>query len=309
METKSAETQYLELAQKILDEGEERGDRTGTGTRSLFGERMVYDLREGFPALTTKRVALGAVATELTWMLKGDRNLQYLVQNNCNIWNEWAFVPYLKNEGIPVPEQGSDEWKQLMSDYVDRIKTDDEFAQEHGDLGPIYGYQWRHTPNGTFNGIDQLGDVEEEIRKNPESRRLIVDAWNVSEVGDMALPPCHMFYQFYASKDGHLDMLMHQRSADMFLGVPFNMAQYAMLLSMMAQTTGRVPRKFIHQFGDSHIYSNHIEQITTQLSREPRDMPRLVLNPDIKSIGDFTPQDIQIENYNPHPTIKAPVAI
>lgn len=309
---KSAETQYLDLARKILNEGEERGDRTGTGTRSIFGEQMVYDLREGFPALTTKKVALGSVATELTWMLKGDRNLQYLVQNNCNIWNEWPFVSYLKENGIEKPEQGSNEWKQLMGDYVERVKTDDDFAQEHGDLGPVYGYQWRHWPDGTPNGIDQLGIAEETIRNNPESRRIIVNSWNVSELDEMSksgLPPCHMFFQFYASKDGYLDMTMYQRSADMFLGVPFNMAQYAMLLSMMAQTTDRQPRKLIHNFGDTHIYNTHVEQVTTQLSREPYDMPVLVLNPNIKSIGDFTPADIRVENYTSHPAIKAPVAI
>lgn len=309
---KSAETQYLELAENILENGEERGDRTGTGTRSLFGEQMVYDLREGFPALTTKKVALGLVATELSWMLHGDRNLQYLVQNDCNIWNEWPFVSYLNKTGTPKPKQGSDEWKELMNGFVENIKADDEFAAEYGDLGPVYGYQWRHWPDGSLNGIDQLGKAEDDIRNNPESRRIIVNSWNVGELDEMnksGLPPCHMFFQFYASKDGYLDMLMYQRSADLFLGVPFNMAQYAMMLSMMAQTTDRQPRKLVHQLGDVHVYNNHVEQVTTQLSRAPYDMPTLTLNPDIKTIGDFTPADVTVNDYQHHPAIKAPVAI
>jgi thymidylate synthase len=310
--SKSPETQYLELAEKIMDQGEDRGDRTGTGTRSLFGEQMVYDLREGFPALTTKKVALGTVATELTWMLHGDRNLQYLVQNDCNIWNEWPFVSYLKKAGIDKPKQGSPEWKQLMGEYVERVKVDDEFAAEFGDLGPVYGYQWRHWPDGTPNGIDQLGIAEETIRTNPESRRIIVNSWNVAELDEMSksgLPPCHMFYQFYASKDGYLDMVMYQRSADLFLGVPFNMAQYALLLSMMAQTTDREPRKLVHQFGDVHIYRNHVDQISTQLARTPYDMPRLELDPAITTIGDFSTDHITFHGYQHHPAIKADVAI
>lgn len=308
----SAERQYLDLLTEIRDEGDNKSDRTGTGTRSIFGPQMRYDLREGFPALTTKRVALGAVATELCWMLQGDRNLQYLVQRNCHIWNEWPFVSYLNRTGQAEPEQGSDEWTAAMANFVEQVKTDDDFAATFGDLGPVYGYQWRHWPNGTEQGIDQLAIAQDTIRNNPDSRRNIVNAWNVGQLGEMSesgLPPCHMFYQFYVTSDGELDMKMYQRSADMFLGVPFNMAQYAMLLSMMAQTTGTTPRYLTHTFGDAHIYNNHFDQVETQLAREPYDPPRLVLNPDVKDIWDFTPQDVKIEDYQHHPGIKAPVAI
>lgn len=309
---RSAEHQYLDLLTQIRDEGDEKSDRTGTGTRSIFGPQMEYDLREGFPVLTTKRVALGAVATELCWMLKGDRNLRYLVERNCNIWNEWPFVGHLLATGQPIPPQGSEEWKGMMAEYVRNVKTDDNFAEEFGDLGPVYGYQWRHWPDGTANGIDQLAIAQDTIRNNPNSRRNIVNAWNVSDLDDMSkfgLPPCHMFYQFYVSKDGQLDMKMYQRSADMFLGVPFNMAQYAMLLSMMAQTTDTTPRRLIHTFGDAHIYSNHFDQVNTQLEREPYAAPTIRLNPDVREIWDFEPEDIEIVDYEHHPAIRAQVAI
>lgn len=273
---------------------------------------MQYDLREGFPALTTKKVALGAVATELVWMLKGDRNIKYLVERGCNIWNEWPFYAYLQHTDQTIPPQGSDEWKGLMSKYLDKIKTDDNFAAEFGDLGPVYGYQWRHFPDGSFNGIDQIAIAQDTIRNNPDSRRIIVDAWNVSEIEEMSksgLPPCHMMYQFYVTNDGELDMKFYQRSADMFLGVPFNMAQYALLLSMMAQTTGTKPRRLIHTFGDAHIYSNHTNQVRTQLSRVPFEPPTLRLNPDVKEVWDFEPTDVEIIGYQSHPAIKAQVAI
>ena len=308
----SAEKQYLELSRHILNQGEIKTDRTGTGTRSIFGPQMQYDLREGFPALTTKKVALGAVATELVWMLKGDRNIKYLVERGCNIWNEWPFYAYLQQTGQTIPPRGSDEWKGLMSAYLESIRNDDNFAAEFGDLGPVYGYQWRHCPDGSFNGVDQIAIAQDTIRNNPDSRRIIVDAWNVSEIEEMSisgLPPCHMMYQFYVTNDGELDMKFYQRSADMFLGVPFNMAQYALLLSMMAQTTGTRPRHLIHTFGDAHIYNNHVVQVKTQLRREPFEPPALKLNPDVKEVWDFEPTDVEIIGYQSHPAIKAQVAI
>lgn len=310
--TRSAERQYLDLLADIRDNGDSKGDRTGTGTRSIFGPQMQYDLREGFPLLTTKKITLGTVATELCWMLKGDRNLQYLVKRNCNIWNEWPFVSYLRRTGKTIPEQGTDEWKSAMADYVELVKTDDAFAEEFGDLGPVYGYQWRHCPDGSENGIDQLSIAQDTIRNNPNSRRNIVNAWNVSELDAMSksgLPPCHMMYQFYVSSKGELDMKMYQRSADTFLGVPFNMAQYAMLLSMMAQTTDTTPRRLIHTFGDTHIYNNHLDQVEAQLARDPYPAPTIQLNPAVKDIWDFEPEDITIRGYQHHPAIRAQVAI
>ena len=306
------ENQYLSLLAQIRDEGEQKDDRTGVGTRSLFGHQMRYDLREGFPLLTTKRVALGSIATELCWMLKGDRNIQYLVQRNCNIWNEWPFKAYLRETKQTIPQQGTDEWDSKLAEYVNQIKVDNAFANEFGDLGPVYGYQWRHHPDGTLNGIDQLAQAQDTIRHNPSSRRNIVNAWNVAEIDDMSksgLPPCHMMYQFYVTNNGELDMKMYQRSADMFLGVPFNMAQYALLLSMMARTTGTTPREFIHTFGDTHIYNNHSEQVDLQLSREPYEPPTLHLNPLVKDIWDFEPEDIRVEGYQHHPAIRGQVAI
>lgn len=319
--TERAETQYLNLLAKIRDEGEDRGDRTGTGTRSLFGEHMRYDLREEFPALTTKRVALGTVAHELVWMTHGDNNLQYLAKNNVHIWDEWPFVRWLQVTGQERPAQGSDKWKQLMGTYLERVREDDEFAAEHGNLGPIYGYQWRRSPDGKGGEIDQLSIAQETIRHNPESRRIIVNSWIPADIEEMAkagLPPCHMFFQFYPSNQidpetgkPFLDMVMHQRSADMFLGVPFNMAQYAMLLEMMSQATERRARYFTHNFGDTHIYKNHFDQVNTQLSRadDLYPAPRLALNPDIKDVTQFTRDDIVVEGYQSHPGIKAQVSI
>ncbi len=309
---KSAEQQYLGLLEKIRDEGETRGDRTGTGTRSLFGEQMTYDMRDGFPMLTTKKIFVKSIMHELLWMLNGDSNIQYLAQNNVNIWNEWPFVSYLERTGQQVPRQDSPEWQELMQNYLEHITTDDNFATEHGDLGPVYGYQWRHWPRPGGGEVDQLAEAQHTIRTNPDSRRIVVSAWNAADIEEMAvsgLPPCHMFYQFYVSKGEYLDMKMYQRSADMFLGVPFNMAQYAMLLSMMAQTTDLKPRNLVHTFGDTHIYNNHVNQVNEQLAREPLSPPTLSLNPDVKEIWDFGIDDITIEDYQSHPAIKAPIAI
>lgn len=316
----SAERQYLATAREILTEGEDRTDRTGTGTISLFGTpQMTYDLREGFPLLTTKKVPLGAIATELTWMLQGDSNIRYLNQHNTKIWNEWPFVSFLERTGQAIPEQDSPEWQQMLDNFVERIKQDPVFAAEYGELGPVYGRQWRYWSDGTINGIDQLADAQEAIRHNSDSRRIIVSAWNVGDIEEMSisgLPPCHMMYQFYASQQRdeetgkpYLDMKMYQRSGDFFLGVPFNMAQYALLLSYMAQSTDRVARRFTHTFGDAHIYSNHVDQVNEQLGREPRAVPKLLLNPDRKNVWDFTPDDAEVVGYDPHPAIKAPIAV
>ena len=317
----SAERQYLSLLRDIRDNGEVREDRTGTGTKSLFGEQMKYDLREGFPLLTSKRVALGSIAHELVWMLHGDNNLRYLAENNVGIWNEWPFVAYLESEGIEKPEQGSDEWKERLAGFIEKIKTDDEFAEKHGGLGPVYGYQWRHWQGSDGEEFDQLAKAQDDIRNHSDSRRIIVNTWNVAELEAMdksGLPPCHMMYQFYASTTTdpetgkpYLDMKLYQRSGDMFLGVPFNMAQYALLLSMMAQTTDRTPRYFVHTFGDTHIYSNHTAQVDEQLSRENAlyTPPKLELNPNVSDITEFTFNDITVRDYEHHPAIKGQVAI
>ena len=262
--------QYLDLMQHVLDNGTPKSDRTGTGTRSVFGHQMRFDLAAGFPMLTTKKLHLKSIVHELLWFISGDTNTEYLTTNGVRIWNEWA--------------------------------------DENGDLGPVYGKQWRSwgTPSG--ESIDQLATVIEQIRSNPDSRRLIVNAWNVGELPNMALPPCHMMFQFYVA-DGRLSCQLYQRSADVFLGVPFNIASYSLLTAMVAQVTGLEPGDFIHTLGDTHLYDNHLEQAKLQLGREPRPLPKLVLNPTISSIDAFTFDDVQILDYDPHPHISAPVAV
>lgn len=262
--------QYLELLQHVLDHGVEKSDRTGTGTYSLFGYQFRCHLTDGFPLLTTKKLHVNSIVHELIWFLSGDTNIRYLKENGVRIWDEWADAA--------------------------------------GDLGPVYGHQWRSWPTPDGRHIDQISDVIEQIRTNPDSRRLIVSAWNVAEVPRMALPPCHLLFQFYVA-DGRLSCQLYQRSADVFLGVPFNIASYALLLMMVAQVTQLQPGDFIHTFGDVHLYKNHVEQARLQLSRAPRALPQLHLNPDIKSIIDFRATDITITDYHPHPHIKAAVAV
>ena len=317
------EDQYLDLAERILEEGEVRGDRTGVGTRELFGEQMKFDLRDEFPALTTKKVALGNVRSELAWMLHGDTNLRYLAEHNNHIWDEWPFVPYLRQTNQNVPEQGGDEWKAKKAAYIEQILSDDQFAATYGELGPIYGHQWRAWDGYDGQPIDQLRNIQEAIRTEDRDmgRRLIVSAWNAAQIDEMSksgLPPCHTLFQFNASEQAdpetgkkYLDMQLYQRSADWFLGVPFNMAQYAMMLSAMAQTTDRTPRYFTHTFGSAHIYNNHVDQVEEQLLRRDnlKPTPRLELNPDVKDIGDFQAEDFKIVGYTSHPAIRGQVAI
>ncbi|WP_026897982.1 thymidylate synthase [Daejeonella oryzae] len=262
--------QYLDLMQHVLDKGTQKHDRTGTGTISVFGHQMRFDLQEGFPMLTTKKVHLRSIIHELIWFLKGDTNIQYLTENGVSIWNEWA--------------------------------------DENGELGPVYGSQWRSWPTADGRHIDQISQVIHQIKTNPDSRRLIVSAWNVAEIENMALPPCHCFFQFYVA-DGKLSCQLYQRSADIFLGVPFNIASYALLTLMVAQVCGLQAGEFIHTLGDAHLYNNHLEQAKLQLSRETRKLPQIKLNPEVKDIFDFTFEDFTIENYDPHPHIKAQVAV
>ncbi len=286
--------QYLDLCRHVLENGTHKDDRTGTGTTSLFGYQARYNLEDGFPLLTTKRVYLRAILHELLWFVSGDTNIKYLVDNDVKIWNEWPYEIFKKSPDF----QG-----ETLEDFVQKIKEDEVFAKKHGDLGPVYGKQWRN-----FNGIDQLLNVIEEIKTNPTSRRLIVNAWNPAEIKDMALPPCHMMFHFYVN-DGKLSLQLYQRSADIFLGVPFNIASYALLLMMVAQVTNLEPYEFIHTLGDAHIYDNHVEQINLQLSREPRKLPKMTLNPKIKNILDFKFEDFELTEYNPHKGIKGAVAV
>lgn len=262
--------QYLQLLDHILKNGTEKSDRTGTGTRSVFGYQMRFDLADGFPLLTTKKLHLKSIIHELLWFLKGDTNVRYLQENGVRIWNEWA--------------------------------------DENGDLGHVYGYQWRSCPDYNGGFIDQIAEAQHTIRHNPDSRRIIVSAWNVADINNMKLPPCHALFQFYVA-DGRLSLQLYQRSADCFLGVPFNIASYALLLMMMAQSTGLQPGEFIHTLGDAHLYLNHLEQARLQLTREPRPLPKMIINPDKKDIFDFEYSDFRLEDYNPHPHIKADVSV
>lgn len=306
--------QYLDLLRDIRDNGVGKDDRTGTGTRSVFGRQLRFNLSEGFPAVTTKKLYMKSIVHELLWFLAGDNNIEYLVQNGVNIWNEWPYRNYVQQttgRTVTAEETRSEAWQTGMKAFVDRVATDHDFAVKWGGLGPVYGYQWRHWPDGKGGEIDQISRAIDTLTHNPTSRRIIVSAWNVADIDEMAiagLPPCHTMFQFNV-RDGYLDCQLYQRSADMFLGVPFNIASYALLTSMMAQVTGLKPGEFVHTFGDAHIYNNHIDQVNEQLSREPLPLPTLSLNPKVKNIFDFKYEDIELENYQSHPAIKAPIAV
>jgi len=307
--------QYLDLLRDVQANGIVKGDRTGTGTKSVFGRQIRFDLSQGFPAVTTKKLYMKAVVHELLWMLKGATNIQYLVQNDVKIWNEWAYQIYLENTGLSDGiERYSDEWTRELERFVQNIKNDDEFALKWGELGPIYGKQWRRWTGPDGEDIDQIANVINLIKHDPTSRRIIVSGWNVGEIQELidshdhAPPSCHTLFQFMVI-DGKLSCQLYQRSADLFLGVPFNIASYALLTMMIAQVTGLKVGEFIHTFGDAHIYLNHMDQVDEQLSREPRPLPTMVINPDVKNIDDFTYDDFTLENYNPHPPIKAQIAV
>jgi thymidylate synthase len=291
--------QYLDFLQHILTNGSEKNDRTSTGTISTFGTQMRFDLKEGFPLLTTKKVHLKSIIHELLWIISGDTNIQYLVKNNVRIWNEWPYEAYKKH-----PEYKG----ESMIEFVEKIKTDDQFALKHGDLGPVYGHQWRHFDAGEGTFVDQLQNVIEDIKTNPSSRRLIVSAWNPLMIDKMALPPCHMMFHFYVN-NGTLSLLLYQRSGDAFLGIPFNIASYSLLLMMVAQVTNLEVGEFVHTVGDAHIYNNHLTQVQEQLSRTPRPLPTMKLNKARTTIDEFVYDDFTLEDYHPHPAIKGKVSV
>jgi thymidylate synthase len=299
--------QYLDLVRHIRDHGTLKEDRTGTGTVSIFGYQMRFNLADGFPLVTTKRVHLKSILHELLWFIKGDTNIKYLVQNGVGIWNDWPYQNWLRETGQAQNLQMySSEWRLVMKEFIERIKSDDTFARQYGDLGPVYGKQWRN-----FGGVDQLANLVNDIKTNPDSRRLIVSAWNPQDIPVMiksGLPPCHSLFQFYVV-EGRLSCQLYQRSADVFLGVPFNIASYAILTIMIAQVTGLRPGDFIHTFGDAHLYLNHMEQVDEQLSRAEFDLPELKVNPSVTSLFDFVFEDFELQNYMSHEPISAPVAV
>ena len=303
--------QYLGLLEDIKRNGVKKADRTGVGTISVFGRQLRFDLSEGFPAVTTKKLFMRGVIHELIWFLQGSTNIKYLVDNDVHIWDDWPYKAYLLKQGKKVPEINGDEWNKGIKQFTERIKRDPDFSKWNGELGPVYGYQWRNWPTTDGRHIDQIKQAIEIIKKNPDSRRNIVSAWNAADIEDMAvsgLPPCHLLFQFYVS-DGKLSLQMYQRSADTFLGVPFNIASYALLTMMVAQVTSLKPGDFVHTFGDTHLYLNHLKQVDEQLRRKPRALPIMKINPDIKNIDNFKFEDFELVGYDPHPAIYAPIAV
>ena len=312
--------QYLELLEKIKQEGIEKSDRTGTGTKSIFGYQMRFDLSKGFPILTTKRVPFGLIKSELLWFIKGDTNIRYLLQHNNHIWDEWAFKRYVESPdytGEDMTDFGrrslqdpvfKEVYEKELETFCQRILNEDDFAAKYGELGNIYGSQWRHWKTTQGETIDQLAQVIEMLKTSPDSRRLLVSAWNPEDVPSMALPPCHTMFQFYVA-DGKLSCQLYQRSADVFLGVPFNIASYALLTHLIANEVGLEVGEFVHTLGDAHLYLNHLEQVDLQLSRETYELPQIVLKHPEKSLYDLEVVDVVLEGYECHPTIKAPIAV
>jgi thymidylate synthase len=303
--------QYLDLLRDIKANGVKKSDRTGVGTISVFGRQLRFDLDEGFPAITTKKLFMRGIIHELIWFLQGSTNIKYLVDNDVHIWDDWPYKAYLLKQSKKIPEINGPEWNKGIREFTERIKKDADFARWHGELGPVYGYQWRNWPTPDGRHIDQIKNVIETIKSNPDSRRMIVSAWNVADIEEMAisgLPPCHLLFQFYVA-DGRLSCQMYQRSADTFLGVPFNIASYSLLTMMIAQVTGLKPGEFVHTFGDTHLYLNHLKQVDTQLSRKPRALPEMRINPDVKDIFSFKFEDFELAGYDPHPGISAPIAV
>ncbi|HZG79056.1 MAG TPA: thymidylate synthase [Paenibacillus sp.] len=318
----NSENEYLGLLRHLLAHGDRKSDRTGTGTISSFGYQMRFDLNEGFPLLTTKKVSFKSIASELLWFIKGDTNIRYLLQNKNNIWNEWAFKKWVESDEYQGPDmtnfglrsQSDAAFKAVyleqMETFKRRVLAEDDFAAKYGDLGNVYGKQWRRWETSRGETIDQLKNVIEEIKRNPDSRRLIVSSWSPEDVTPQraALPPCHTLYQFYVA-NGKLSCQLYQRSGDTFLGIPFNIASYALLTHLVARECGLEVGDFVHTIGDAHIYVNHLEQIAIQLERDPRPLPTLRLSTEARSVFDYEMTDLELIGYDPHPAIKAPVAV
>ncbi|MFP7169356.1 thymidylate synthase [Terribacillus sp. 7520-G] len=317
---KTSEQAYLDLCRYVLENGTKKEDRTGTGTVSVFGYQMRFDLQQGFPLLTTKRVPFRLIASELLWFLKGDTNIRYLLEHDNNIWNEWAFKNWVESDAYDGPDMTDfgrrslqdEEFRVMYESQMEKFKqlilTDDAFSERFGHLGDVYGKQWRSWETTKGDSIDQLQDVIETIKKNPDSRRLIVSAWNPEDVPTMALPPCHTMFQFYVA-DNKLSCQLYQRSGDIFLGIPFNIASYSLLTHLIAKECGLEVGEFIHTIGDAHLYSNHLEQVETQLGRTPKALPSLEIKESFSSVFDASMEDLEIIGYEPHPAIKAPVAV
>ncbi|WP_035369625.1 thymidylate synthase, partial [Acholeplasma hippikon] len=286
--------QYLDLARHIMEHGIEKTDRTGTGTKSIFGYQMRFDLNEGFPLVTTKKTFLKGIIHELLWFIKGDTNIRYLVRHGVNIWTDWPYKKY---------KESNEYMGETMKEFQEKIINSDEFAAKWGDLGPVYGSQWRN-----FNGVDQLQYILDQLKNNPDSRRMVLSAWNPADIDKMTLPPCHTLIQVYVVNN-KLSLQLYQRSGDVFLGIPFNIASYALFMMMLTQVTGLELGEFVHTIGDAHIYKNHYDQINLQLTRTPRPLPKLKINPEVKSLFDFKYEDFELEGYDPYPAIKGEVAV